>query len=129
MPLAEYFGNGSVLGMILGLRFPQGISGMFGGIDLEISLMRLGEAQRASCMMVRCDGVYDFGMRPDYTLIEGMCRVVLTRDHPLLDPARLMSLWCAGENEPDCNKDALELLHCGGAYVIAERFTVTGIAG
>lgn len=124
LPLSDFLAAADYRGMILALRFPQGLSGMFGGIELDLFVMCRRPRDERRWVTVHCEGVFDFGMSPDYTLIEGLPNVEFTRHHPLLDAKRLAGLWC-DENEPQRDRAALSLLRCGRGYVIAEQFTVT----
>lgn len=122
-PLSSFLAATDYRGMILALRFPQTLSGMFGGIELDLFVMCRRPRDERLRITVLCEGVFDFQMQPNYTLIEGVPNVELLRSDPLLDPARLGGLWC-DENEPQRDKAALALLRCGRGYVIAEKFTV-----
>lgn len=122
-PLSSILAAADYRGMILALRFPDGLSGMFGGIELDLFVLCRRPRDEALRITVWCEGVFDYHMQPDYTLIEGVPNVELLRDDPLLDPARLGGLWC-DENEPQRDKAALALLRCGRGYVIAVKFTV-----
>ncbi len=123
-PFSDFLAAADYRGMILALRFPQDTSGMFGGIELDLFVMCLRPRQERRRITVQCEGVFDFHLGPDYSLIEGLPNVEIVRDDPLLDATRLAGLWC-GENEPQRDRDSLSLLRCGSGYVIAECFTLS----
>jgi hypothetical protein len=124
IPLSDFLAKARYRGMVLSLRFPGGLSGMFGGIEFDMFVTCWEPEEERRWVTVHCDRVFDFGMSPSYTLLEGLPDIEFTRHDPLLHAQRLNTLWC-DENEPQRDRAALALLRCGGSYVIAEKFTLT----